>query len=162
MAQFQDDLQRIVRTERSDYTKGVLDESQVDKDPFKQFSGWLGEEMARGNGNANAMVLSTADAEGMPSSRVVLLRDLNEGGFTFFTNYESTKGKQLRENPKASLLFFWPDQERQVRVQGRVEVLPEKELLCDEFVIILSSERIKSGQSRPENEICKPLRNQVG
>ncbi len=117
----------LVKSIRCDFVKGSLMENEVDADPLKQFSVWLDQAFRNGNSLANAMTLSTVDTEGMPSSRVMLLRDVSSGGFTFFTNYHSKKGKDLTKNNKASILFFWPELERQVRVQGLVSLLPEKE-----------------------------------
>lgn len=120
-------LNNVVRTIRHDFIKGRLSESTVSTDPFRQFGAWLEHTVNGGNELANAMVLSTVNSEGMPSSRVMLLRDVSHGGFTFFTNYSSHKGRDLVNNPKASLLFFWPEHERQVRVQGEVRLLPVQE-----------------------------------
>lgn len=112
---------------RKDYERAFLSEETVLENPFHQFEAWLDEAFKEGNEYANAMVLSTVDDELMPSSRVVLLRNISYGGFTFFTNYQSRKGAELEVNNNASLLFFWQDLERQVRVEGRVEKLPAKE-----------------------------------
>lgn len=120
-------FENMVRSLRKDFIKGQLTEEMVAADPFLQFSGWLASALETGNHLANAMVLSTVDAEGMPSSRVMLLRDVSYGGFTFFTNYQSRKGQDLTNNPRASLLFFWPDQERQIRIQGVIKELPAEE-----------------------------------
>ena len=120
-------FENMVRSLRKDFVKGQLTESMVAADPFLQFSGWLATTLESGNDLGNAMVLSTVDGDGMPSSRVMLLRDVSYGGLTFFTNYNSRKGKELEANPKASVLFFWPDQERQIRVQGTIEKLPPEE-----------------------------------
>jgi len=120
-------LNPILASIRKDFIKGELTEDAISKNPILQFETWLKEAFAKGNEIANAMALSTISADGMPSSRVVLLRDISFGGFTFFTNYQSRKGNELTLNPKASLLFFWPELERQVRVQGTIKKLPEKE-----------------------------------
>jgi pyridoxamine 5'-phosphate oxidase len=125
------DITEKVSTQRTDFINGVLNESDVNSDPLKQFSVWLEAAFAGGNAQANAMVVSTVNAEGMPSSRVMLLRGVSQGGFTFFTNYQSRKGHELRDNPKASLLFFWPEAERQVRIQGIIEMVDDKE--SDEY-----------------------------
>ncbi len=110
---------------RTDYAQGELDETTLLASPTAQLSLWLEEAHARGVAEPNAMTLSTASRDGAPSSRIVLLRDVSEAGLQFFTNYESRKGEELRANPRASLLFFWPQLERQVRVEGTVEKLPE-------------------------------------
>src|SRR5688572_28311319 len=111
-------LNPLLASIRKDFVKGNLSEETIAVDHMVQFDTWLKEAFANGNEYANAMVLSTVDPAGMPSSRVMLLRDLSFGGFTFFTNYESKKGKDLSSNNHASLLFFWPELERQVRIQG--------------------------------------------
>jgi pyridoxamine 5'-phosphate oxidase len=112
---------------RIDYTRTALDESTADPDPFRQFELWFGEALASGLREPNAMALATADAEGRPSARIVLLREWDSRGFVFFTNYESRKGRELAVNPQASLLFFWNELERQVRIDGRVTQLGASE-----------------------------------
>jgi pyridoxamine 5'-phosphate oxidase len=114
-----DNAGELIKVIRKDFVKGELMEDQVDKDPLKQFHLWLLEALA-GNAMANAMIVSTVAGNGWPSSRVMLLRNADEKGFTFYTNSKSKKGDDLETNPKASLLFFWPEMERQVRVQGDV------------------------------------------
>jgi pyridoxamine 5'-phosphate oxidase len=112
---------------RQSYDKGALDEADVDADPFRQFAAWF--EEARGGEllEPNAMALSTVDAAGRPSSRMVLLKGVDQGGFVFFTNYESKKGSDLAAKPLASLLFWWDRLHRQVRIEGRVERVTEAE-----------------------------------
>ncbi|QRR00883.1 pyridoxamine 5'-phosphate oxidase [Dyadobacter sandarakinus] len=105
---------------RQDYNLNGLREEDLNPDPLKQFSIWFNEVLKAGISEPNAMVLSTV-AGGRPSARVVLLKDLNESGFTFFTNYDSKKGRELAGNPEVALTFFWKELERQVRVEGRVE-----------------------------------------
>jgi pyridoxamine 5'-phosphate oxidase len=112
---------------RKDYSKKSLSEKEVEPDPIKQFDQWWQEAMASGIDEVNAMTLATASADGLPSARIVLLKGYSEKGFVFFTNYDSYKGKQLADNPKACLVFFWKELERQVRVTGLVEKISEKE-----------------------------------
>ena len=95
--------------------------TQTEKDPFAQFQAWLQEAEAKEPNDPNAMTLATADAEGRPSARMVLLRGLDARGFTFFTNYESRKGEQLLANPQAALCFHWKSLRRSVRVEGAAE-----------------------------------------
>lgn len=104
---------------RKEYSLQSLEINQVAKDPFFQFSQWLKEAVEAEVLEVNAMCLSTVSKDGFPNSRVVLLKELDEG-FVFFTNYESAKGKELESNPKASLTFFWAEIERQVRIVGTV------------------------------------------
>jgi pyridoxamine 5'-phosphate oxidase len=106
---------------RQNYDAGALDEADVDADPFRQFAVWFAQAMEAGLMEPNAMALATVDARGRPSSRMVLLKGVDETGFVFFTNYESRKGQDLEANPVASLLFWWDRLHRQVRIDGRVE-----------------------------------------
>ena len=112
---------------RRDYSQKQLMEDKVAKDPFGQFEQWWNEALEAKLDEVNAMTLATASADGFPSARIVLLKDYNERGFSFYTNYESYKGKQLEENPKACLVFFWKELERQIRITGLVEKLSEQE-----------------------------------
>jgi pyridoxamine 5'-phosphate oxidase len=99
----------------------VLDEATADSDPIRQFAAWLAAAHAAGIQNAEAMALATADADGVPSARFVLLKGVDEGGFVFYTNLESRKSLELLANPCAALAFYWVALGRQVRVEGRVE-----------------------------------------
>lgn len=112
---------------RKEYTQASLDESEVDKNPLTQFSLWFEQAIKSSGDEANAMVLSTLQPNGRPASRVVLLKDLTDRGFVFFTNYTSAKGQALSSNSWASLLFFWPGLERQVRIEGAVEKISAAE-----------------------------------
>jgi pyridoxamine 5'-phosphate oxidase len=106
---------------RREYSLRTLDESSVHPDPFVQFDRWFGEAMAVHRHEPNAMVLATATSEGKPSARFVLMKGFDERGFVFYTNYESRKSVELRQNPNAALLFYWSELEREVRVEGTVE-----------------------------------------
>ena len=112
---------------RREYRLGGLDEERVAADPIAQFRAWLDEAVARGVVDATAMTLATADRHGRPSARIVLLKGCDERGFVFFTNYDSRKGRELAENPHAALVFFWPELDRQVRVEGAVERVAREE-----------------------------------
>jgi pyridoxamine 5'-phosphate oxidase len=103
---------------RKDYQLKSLAESEVAKNPFDQFSIWWEEAVQSAIVEVNAMALSTVSPEGRPSSRIVLLKGYSEEGFVFFTNYTSDKGKQIEHNQHVSLLFFWKELERQVRIEG--------------------------------------------
>jgi pyridoxamine 5'-phosphate oxidase len=112
---------------RRDYQLKSLSESDVAADPIKQFSTWWDEALSAEIDEVNAMALSTVQDDGTPASRIVLLKGFDEAGFVFYTNYESSKGKQINGNNAVSLLFFWKELERQVRVQGLCEkVNPEE------------------------------------
>ncbi len=103
---------------RRDYQRASLNEEDLRKSPFQQFRAWFEEAQASGIEEANAMTLATANSEGFPSLRTVLLKGFDEEGFVFYTNYGSRKGGELAENPRCSLLFFWKELERQVRIEG--------------------------------------------
>jgi pyridoxamine 5'-phosphate oxidase len=112
---------------RREYARESLDEKDVARDPIVQFARWFQEALNSGLTEPNAMTLATADEQGRPSARILLLKGYDSRGFVFFTNYESRKGRDLAANPCASLLFHWVELERQVRIEGRVEkVAPEE------------------------------------
>src|SRR6476660_4065311 len=112
---------------RHDYELKTLDESQVDRDPMKQFGVWMVEAIHAQVPEPTAMTLATADAKGKPSARIVLLKGVDPRGFVFFTNYQSRKGRELAANPQSALVFYWPTQERQVCIAGDVTRLSRKE-----------------------------------
>ena len=112
---------------RKEYTRETLDEGDVDPDPFMQFGKWMEEAIKARALEPTAMTLSTIDARGRPSGRIVLLKGADPRGFVFFTNYESRKGKDLAAHPVAGLTFLWKELERQVRIDGRVEKVGEAE-----------------------------------
>ncbi|HET9054710.1 MAG TPA: pyridoxamine 5'-phosphate oxidase [Cyclobacteriaceae bacterium] len=103
---------------RKDYRKATLDVASVDLDPVVQFEKWFGEALNSEVMEPNAMNLSTVNEQGKPSARMVLLKGLEKSRFVFYTNYHSKKGKELDNNPACALTFFWPELERQVRVEG--------------------------------------------
>src|SRR5258705_13400702 len=103
------------------YNANSIDEHTVNRDPLPLFQRWLDEARQAGIKLAEAMTLATATPDGKPSARLVLLKQADERGFVFFTNYNSMKARELDSNPQAALVFYWPQLERQVRVEGRVE-----------------------------------------
>ena len=111
---------------RKNYSKKKLSELKVNPHPLKQFAKWWKQAVKSNLEEANAMTLATASTDGVPSARIVLLKDFDEKGFIFFTNYNSFKGQQLSENPKACLVFFWKELERQVRITGLVEKISDE------------------------------------
>jgi pyridoxamine 5'-phosphate oxidase len=123
---------------RKDYTLQGLQEKDADSDPFIQFQRWFDQALAAQIPEPNAMTLATATLEGKPSARMVLLKNFDERGFVFFTNYSSHKGQELTANPQAALVFWWAELERQVRIEGLVEKTSDAE--SDEYF-----------QSRPLN-----------
>jgi pyridoxamine 5'-phosphate oxidase len=112
---------------RKDYAQAALDLGDVDPSPRAQFERWFQEAIASEVLEPNAMTLCTIDPDGRPSGRIVLIKGIDDQGVTFFTNYASRKGQALAANPYASLVFFWPELERQVRIDGKVaKVSPEE------------------------------------
>jgi len=103
---------------RREYARAALDLEHTDPDPFRQFSRWMDEAQAGGIAEPTAMTVATADREGRPDARVVLLKGVDRGGFVFYTNYRSRKGRELAANPAAALNFWWAELERQVRILG--------------------------------------------
>ncbi|MES2733282.1 MAG: pyridoxamine 5'-phosphate oxidase [Bacteroidota bacterium] len=112
---------------RKDYTLHGLDIADVAPHPVSQFRHWFAEVIAAKLPEPNAMHLSTVKVDGKPSGRIVLLKGLDDNGFIFFTNYESSKGIEINHNPAVALTFFWPELERQVRVEGFVEKVSEQD-----------------------------------
>ncbi len=110
-----------------EYRLGSLLEAEVDPHPIRQFALWYEEAERGGLVEPYRMVLATVASDGQPSARIVLMRGFDDDGFRFFTNYESRKGKELTQNPKAALVFDWYEQQRQVRIEGLVEQLPTEQ-----------------------------------
>lgn len=106
---------------REQYGNDSLDESRVAKNPVEQFEKWMGEAMYAKIPEPNAMTLATADINGKPTARIVLLKGIENGAFIFYTNYVSKKGQDLLYNPYAALVFYWHPLEKQIRIEGRVE-----------------------------------------
>jgi len=112
---------------RKEYKMRSLSENEISSDAFEQFNKWWKEAIDSKIEEVNAMTLSTASNDGIPSARIVLLKGVDQKGFVFFTNYNSFKGQQLLENPRACLVFFWKELERQIRITGLVEKVSAKE-----------------------------------
>jgi pyridoxamine 5'-phosphate oxidase len=111
---------------RHEYIGGGLRRADLDPNPIKQFHAWFAAAVKAGIHDANAMTLATCD-NGKPSARIVLLKDFDERGFVFFTNYASDKGRQLEKNPNAALVMYWMEVERQIRVEGKVKKTSREE-----------------------------------
>ncbi len=105
---------------RKEYSLQSLEENDAEKDPFSQFTKWWMQAIASNIDDVNAMTLATANSLGIPSARIVLLKDYDDKGFVFYTNYMSQKANDLEENPNAALVFYWKELERQVRIQGTI------------------------------------------
>jgi pyridoxamine 5'-phosphate oxidase len=116
---------------RKDYRLHSLSENEADANPFRLFDTWWQEAINSAIDEINAMTLATASADGIPSARIVLLKSYDEKGFVFFSNYNSYKGRNMDENPRACLVFFWKELERQVRITGLVEKVSAAE--SDEY-----------------------------
>lgn len=116
---------------RQEYVQAGLAESDADVDPLRQFERWFGQSVDAELALPNAMTLATIGEDGRPNARIVLLKGLEQGGFVFFTNYRSHKGRELARDPRACLLFLWHALERQVRIEGRVEKIDPAE--SDEY-----------------------------
>jgi pyridoxamine 5'-phosphate oxidase len=123
----QEDLTDAISQLRVSSSTHGLDERDIDPDPFVQFNRWMQDALNAKLRMPNEMTLATADRRGRPAARIVLLKGLDDRGFTFFTNYESRKGKHLADNPHAALVFYWADLERQVDVAGHVEKVSVEE-----------------------------------
>ena len=115
---------------RKDYKLQTLSEADVAADPFLQFDKWWNEAVKSEIDEVNAMTLATVDAEGLPAARIVLLKGYDKNGFVFFTNYDSSKGKELAQHPNACLVFFWKEMERQVRISGTTEKISTEESIA--------------------------------
>jgi len=112
---------------RKEYSKSGLKDNLVASDPFKQFKNWFDKAIELKIPELNNIVVATSTKDGIPSARVVLLKNFNENGFVFFTNFRGRKGKELEENPKAALVIYWNELERQVRIEGLVEKISNQE-----------------------------------
>lgn len=139
---------------RKEYSRASLTEEDAHANPIEQFSKWFGEAIAAQVPEANAMCVSTVGANGRPSSRILLIKEFDQRGFTFFTNYESRKGQQLSENQYAALLFYWIELERQVRIEGRVEKISVAE--SDQY---FNSRPLQSRLGAIASEQSRPVAN---
>ena len=119
--------QQEIQNLRQDYSASTLSENSTKGDPIKQFEQWFNEALEAKLHEPNAMTLSTATVTGKPSARIVLLKGFHTGGFIFFTNYLSRKGKEIAKNPQGALTFFWGGLERQVRIEGTIEKVSKEE-----------------------------------
>jgi pyridoxamine 5'-phosphate oxidase len=141
---------------RKDYGQASLDEKDVADDPIAQFTRWFEEALKAEVNEPNAMSVATVGADGRPSSRIVLVKQFDERGFTWYTNYASQKGQQLDSRPFAALLFFWSELERQVRIEGRVERTSAEE--SDKY---FNSRPLKSRLSAIASEQSAPIANRA-
>jgi len=120
-------MKKSIAQLRRSYEKAKLSEESVSTNPFEQFQIWFDQNLKVNKNDPTAMALATTDKKGMPTNRIVLLKEYShESGFSFYTNYDSRKAKQIKENPNASLLFYWPQTERQIRVEGKIRKLSKE------------------------------------
>lgn len=136
---------------RKDYLKGTLDREHLASNPLVQFSLWMENAMTAGIEEPTATTLATADAYGKPSARVVLLKAYSEDGFAFFTSYASRKASQMESNNFASMLFFWPSLERQIRIEGRIERMDDK--ISEEYFHSRPFESRVSAAISPQSQV---------
>ena len=141
---------------RKDYGQASLNEDEVLDDPMAQFTSWFEQALQAQVNEPNAMNVATVDANGRPSSRIVLVKQFDERGFTWYTNYDSRKAQELRANPHAALLFFWSELERQVRIEGRVETTSAEE--SDKY---FHSRPLKSRLSAIASQQSAPIDNRA-
>ena len=147
---------------RRDYSKRSLDERDVHPDPVKQLVAWLREAVDAGANEPNAMTLATCDTTGAPSARMVLLKSVDASGLSFFTNYHSRKARELDANPRAALVFYWPELERQVRIEGSVTRTTDAE--SDEYFHKRPLDARIGAAASPQSEIVESrdiLENQM-
>jgi pyridoxamine 5'-phosphate oxidase len=138
---------------RKDYRLQSLLESDVDSDPIKQFELWWNQALQSRIEEPNAMTLATSTVAGRPSARIVLLKAIKNEGFVFYTNYNSRKGKQINDNPFVSLVFFWKELERQVRIEGEIKKISEKD--SDEYFSKRPLESRIGAWSSPQSEVIE-------
>ena len=131
----------------------ALEETTVDRDPIKLFRNWFDAAIASGSRLPESMTLATATRDARPSARVVLLKQVDEAGFVFYTNYRSAKAKELDENPQAALVFYWVGLDRQVRVEGRVERVSAAE--SDEYFKTRPRESQLGALASPQSEVIE-------
>lgn len=138
---------------RKVYQLKSLLEKDVDANPIKQFKNWWQQAIESKIEEPNAMTLATCDASGKPSARIVLLKEIKENGFVFFTNYLSRKGKEIEKNPFVSLLFFWKELERQVRIEGSIKKISAEE--SDEYFSQRPLESRIGSWSSPQSSVIE-------
>jgi pyridoxamine 5'-phosphate oxidase len=120
-------MRTLVADLRREYARARLDEANVSPDPITEFARWFEEAVKAEVQEPNAMTLATASPDGAPSARIVLLKGFDERGFVFFTDYRSQKGTELEQNPRAALVFYWPELERQIRITGAMLLVGREE-----------------------------------
>lgn len=138
---------------RKDYKLQTLDEKDIENGPIEQFAKWFNEAIASKVQEVNAMTLATCSIDGYPTARIVLLKGFNKEGFIFYTNYDSKKGKQLVQNPRVCLVFFWKELERQVRIEGVAKRISAAD--SDRYFLSRPVESQLSALSSPQSTVIK-------
>lgn len=143
-------MEKKYNKQNSDYNQKPFGKSNVDKNPFKEFTKWLDEAITLKIKEPTAMALSTVGNNNQPSSRMVLLKEIKDNGFIFYTNYDSKKGHQISENHFGSLLFFWPELEKQIRIEGRIEKTSQE--ISEEYYLTRSAKRRIGAWASPQSK----------
>ena len=143
---------KSIKDLRTDYQKSELNVEDLTEEPLTLFQQWLSQAITYSN-DANAFVLSTVNSNGVPSSRVLLLRDVTKKGFSFFTNYSSRKSQEIEFNPNVCMNFFWPEMERQVRINGSISRLSEQE--SDDYFISRPYESRIGAWCSPQSQVIE-------
>lgn len=138
---------------RNDYNLKQLSKNAVLPNPIEQFRIWMDDAIAAECNEPNAMTLATSTFDGKPSARVVLLKDFNSQGFVFFTNYESSKGKQILQNPYGAIVLFWPELQRQIRIEGLIKKTTEAE--SDEYFRTRPDKSKIGAWASPQSEVIR-------
>lgn len=138
---------------RKEYSDQAFSEENADADPIKQFGRWWNEASESRVEEVNAMTLATCSLQAKPSARIVLLKGFSDEGFIFFTNYHSKKGKELQENPHACLVFFWKELERQIRIEGTVKKITQKE--SDDYFNVRPFQSRIGAFSSPQSQVIE-------
>lgn len=152
-----DEIRNIIRNLRTDYQRGKIGDDTIRDNPLNQFAIWFDEALKLQPNDTNAMVLSTVTPEGNPSSRIVLLKDFSDEGFTFFTNYKSAKAIEIMHHPHVSLLFFWVEAQRQVRIDGVATKVSAVE--SDAYFASRPRESQLGAWASPQSETLKSKKN---
>lgn len=138
---------------RQEYTLKQFDETHLLSNPMEQFQSWFKEAIDANVNEPNAFTLSTVKYDGKPAARIVLLKGITPNGFVFFTNYDSNKGKQITANPFASMVFFWPELQRQIRIEGAIAKNPEKD--SDAYFLSRPFESQLGAHASPQSQPLK-------
>lgn len=146
-------MQEDIRKRRHEYTLKQLNEEDVKANPFTQFDTWFKTALDANLPDANALTLATVNKDGRPTARILLLKDYSDQAFCFFTNYNSKKGEDLDQNPYGAMVFFWPELERQIRIEGLIEKLDTKH--SDQYFMARPIGSRRAAAASPQSSILK-------